>query len=169
MLEMRVSRLTADPITNMPILVLSDAAGREQMSIWIGLVEASAIASELEKIPLQRPMTHDLMKTLLGACEAKVARVEIRDVRESTFYAAIVVERAGLAPFEVDARPSDAIALALRAGAPIRVARKVIEKSRRAARRDEAAEACGGEADPTVVYRELLESLPDEEFGKWKM
>jgi uncharacterized protein len=181
-LEMKVSQLTRDPITNTPILVLSEKGGGAEVSIWIGLVEASAIASELEKIPLQRPMPHDLMRALLAECGARVVRVEIRDVREGTFYASIFLERqAGEPPVEVDARPSDAVALALRTGAPICVARKVLRKSAASAlsplrpdngdrrRSADVLEACDGETLDPAAWLELLESLPDEEFGKWKM
>ncbi len=162
MLDMKVRQLTVDPFTNMPLVILSDADGKEAVPIWIGPIEASAIASELEKIPLQRPMTHDLLKTLVLACGSSVARVEIRDVRGTTFYASIVLmtpagEKA------VDARPADAIALALRSGAPIRVARKVIERAR------EVETPIAATAALEAMEGELLESLPDEDFGKWKM
>ncbi|MSP63240.1 MAG: bifunctional nuclease family protein [Myxococcales bacterium] len=178
MLDMKVSQLTIDPLTNMPILILEDARGKESVPIWIGVVEASAIASELEKIQLARPMTHDLLKTILGECGVKVARVEIRDLRDGTFYASIFLDRSLGEPLvEVDARPSDAIALAMRTGAPIRVARKVIEEARKLDGNpagQPSFEPCGGEPhcegepDPST-YRDLLESLADEDFGKWKM
>lgn len=183
-LEMKVAQLTMDPITNMPVLVLRDERGGAELLMWIGLVEAAAIASELEKIPLQRPMAHDLMKTLLTECGARLLRVEIRDLRETTFYASLCIERTpGQPPVEVDARASDAIALAMRTGAPIHVARKVLRRSRRGEsqkamelvdRRDRpnlpnAIEACGGEAVDPALSRDLLESLADEDFGKWKM
>ncbi len=166
-IAMKVARLCADPVTNMPVVVLAAPRGRTEVSIYIGLVEAAAIASELEKIPLQRPMTHDLMKTLLAECGGKVAQVTVRDLRGDTFYASILVERAGQAPVEVDARPSDAIALALRSGAPIRVAREVVERAKAAPA--DAARARGAEGGDPALYRELLETLSDEAFGKWKM
>src|SRR4051794_34341201 len=93
MIEMKVSSLTVDPFTNTPILVLKDVAGRQSIPIWIGLVEASAIATELEEIRLDRPMTHDLMKTILGLCSAKVERIEIHDVKNDTFFATIYLRQ----------------------------------------------------------------------------
>src|SRR5215831_11846591 len=131
MVEMKVSGLTIDPLTNMPILILKDRDGKNAVPIWIGLIEASAIATELERIRLARPMTHDLMHNILGLLGARVERVEVHDLRENTFYASIYLERPDRTVSVVDSRPSDAIALALRAGAPIKVARKVIERSRK--------------------------------------
>jgi bifunctional DNase/RNase len=195
MLDMKVKRLTVDPLTNLPVLILTDESGGTSVPITIGVIEASAIASELAQIELQRPQAHDLMKSILGECGARVVRVELRDVRRATFYASIFLERPGEAPratrragavqpipvptsvIEIDARPSDAIALALRTGAPIRVSRKVIEKSQPLL--DPDVVACGGEptdeAAPAGGPEDdglglpLLESLPDEDFGKWKM
>jgi len=192
MLVMKVKRLTVDPITNLPILILVDEAERVTLPIRIGAVEASAIASELANVELKRPQAHDLMKAILGECGARLARVELRDVRRETFYAAIVLDRetgAGRAKVEIDARPSDAIALALRTGAPIQVARKVLDKVRvdaaLAAAADAETIACGDEPpaarrieldEPTdsaegdePLGLPLLESLRDEDFPKWKM
>jgi len=201
MVEMKVSGLTIDPLTNMPILVLKDRDGKNAVPIWIGLIEASAIATELERIRLARPITHDLMHNILALLGAHVERVEVHDLRDNTFYATIFVARPDGTVSAVDSRPSDAIALALRASAPIKVARKVIERSRkidlqRAARESRTADplrraavvgsrsvdkAAGSlrralppapeRKEPLEAehYRELLENLPDEEFGKWKM
>jgi uncharacterized protein len=167
MLDMKVSRLTVDPFTNMPIIILRDEAGTEALPIWIGLIEASAIASELEKIALDRPMTHDLMKNIIGECGVKVDRVEVHDVRDNTFYATIhlVGRGRGKKRMVIDSRPSDAIALALRTGARICVSRKVIARSQK------LDLGCEDAPDLTEAGRlkELLESLSDEEFGKWKM
>jgi hypothetical protein len=165
--EMRVSALTIDPFTSMPIVVLKDLQGRNPVPIWIGLIEASAIAAELERVELARPMTHDLMKTMLGTVGVAVTRVEVTDLRENTFYATIVLSR-GEKTFVVDARPSDAIALALRANCAIRVARKVIEKSRSIDLGSLDGEGAGGRVDPEA-YRDFLENLSEDAFGKWKM
>jgi bifunctional DNase/RNase len=188
MLDMKVSQLTVDPFTNMPIIILKDEAGHEALPIWIGLIEASAIATELEKIALDRPMTHDLMKNIIGETGLRVDRVEVHDVRDNTFYATIFLVGPKKRVVAVDSRPSDAIALALRTGARICVAKKVIERTRnldlgrtdgkRGARtggalfaggdpEHEAARAKGD--DDGARLRELLESLSDDEFGKWKM
>jgi uncharacterized protein len=152
MIDMTVSQLTVDPHTNMPLIILKDEAGAQALPIWIGLIEASAIASELEKIALERPMTHDLMRNLLGECGATVDRVEVTDVRDNTFYALIHLS-VGERQLAVDSRPSDAIALALRTGARIRVARKVLEHAQA--------------MDLSTL--EILEGISDDEFGKWKM
>jgi bifunctional DNase/RNase len=171
MIEMKVSSLTVDPFTNTPILVLKDEAGKKSVPIWIGLVEASAIATELEDIRLDRPMTHDLMKTILGLCSVRVDRIEIHDVKDDTFFATIFLRQAegqgekktdkNLA---VDARPSDAIALALRARAPIFVSRKVVDKAGKAQLPPPTVAAAAGKPD-----HGFLERLSDHAFGKWKM
>jgi bifunctional DNase/RNase len=165
MLDMKVSQLTVDPFTNMPIIILKDEAGTEALPIWIGLIEASAIASELEKIALDRPMTHDLMKTIIGECGVKVDRVEVHDVREDVFYATIYLVGRNKKVKAIDARPSDAIALALRTGARICVSRKVLERTQKI----DLSTIPPGELTESARLKELLENLSDEEFGKWKM
>lgn len=176
---MSVATLAVDPFTNMPIVILKDASGKQSVPIWIGLVEASAIASEIERIQLDRPMTHDLMRDLLEKVGAAVDRVDIHDLREHVFYATLWVRTEGGKLVGVDARPSDAIALALRAGAPIRVAQRVIDAARRIdlrmdpppvnLRRDaRAADEVSGPA-PEEIAAELLDSLSPAAFGKWKM
>lgn len=172
LIPMKVSSLTVDPFTNMPVVVLSDGDGGQSVPIWIGLIEASAIATELENIHLARPMTHDLMKTLLETLRCKVDRVEVHDLRNNTFYSTIHVTRPDGSGFAVDARPSDAIALALRAGADILVAEKVIAKAKMVDLRTRGAsthpadciDLSGGEVPP-----ELLATLGNGAFGKWKM
>lgn len=178
LVDMKVSSLTVDPFTNMPIVILRDLEGRQSLPIWIGLVEASAIATELEKIELDRPMTHDLMTTILGRCQVRVDRVEVLDLRENTFYATIHLVQPNGDTIAVDSRPSDAIALALRTGAPIRVAKKVIEKARRIDLRAEpepvnlrrdARLADGSGEMPATKDPAVLEQLSEAAFGKWKM
>jgi len=184
LIDMKVSSLTVDPFTNMPIVILKDHEGRQSVPIWIGLVEASAIATELENIQLDRPMTHDLIKSILGHCGVGVDRVEVHDLRDNTFYATIYIKRPDGQVVPVDARPSDAIALALRTGAQIRVAKKVIDKARRIDLRLEAepvnlrrdalpaddvtagAPGAYGDGEP---FGDLLEGLGETAFGKWKM
>lgn len=156
LIEMKVASLTVDPFTDMPILILKDPDGNK-MPLWIGLTEASAIAAELERIQLDRPMTHDLMKTILGLCSVGVERVEIHDLRSSTFFATLFLKRPDGEVIAVDSRPSDAIALALRARAPIYVARKVIEKARR------------DDLPALEVPPAGLDTVPASLFGKWKM
>ncbi len=125
---MAVAGVTLDPNTNMPIIILKAADDSVAIPIWIGLVEASAIATELEGVQLTRPMTHDLLKNLLVALGASLERVVVSDLKDNTFYARLHLKM-GDQSTELDSRPSDAIALALRAGAEIFVARKVIDNS----------------------------------------
>lgn len=158
--EMKVSGLTVDPFTNTPIVLLRDLDEKEVVPIWIGAFEASAIATKLEKVQLSRPMTHDLMKNLLDALRIKVIKIEVTDLRDNTFYAIIHLDMDGT-HLAIDARPSDSIALALRANAPIYVNEGVIEKSRKIDLRQQKE---GGE-----VLDELLEGLSSKDFGKYKM
>ena len=174
MLDMKVTQLTVDPMTNIPIVILKDVASeKEAVPIWIGLSEASAIATELEKIALERPMTHDLLKNIIGEVGVRVDRVEVHDFKDDIFYATIYLVGADGKEIEVDSRPSDALALALRCGARICVARKVIDEANRMDKRPDVAAADGagqshdGSSDDGEAG--ILEQLDDEDFGKWKM
>jgi hypothetical protein len=165
LLEMKVSGLTIDPVTNTPIVILKDMQENKAIPIWIGLFEASAIATELEHIVFSRPMTHDLLYECIKALDVTVNRIEIVDLRNNTFFASIYLTRQGQT-YSIDARPSDAIALALRARASIFVEENVLEKSR--------SIDFGGK--PTEIdkfkedkIKEFLENLSAEDFGKYKM
>ena len=158
--EMKVSGLTVDPYTNTPIVLLRDLDEKEVVPIWIGAFEASAIATKLEKVQLSRPMTHDLMKNLLDTLRIKVIKIEVTDLRDNTFYAIIHLDMDGT-HLAIDARPSDSIALALRANAPIYVNEGVIEKSRKIDLRQQK--------EGEEVLDELLEGLSSKDFGKYKM
>src|SRR5512143_2936534 len=125
---MNVGGLTLDPTTKTPIVILRDSDNKLNLPIWIGLLEATAIATELEGIQMARPMTHDLLRNLIGELGATVQSVEISDLRDNTYYAVINLLIAG-APRAIDSRPSDAISLALRSKSPIYVARRVLEAS----------------------------------------
>ena len=162
---MKVTGLTIDPFTNMPIIILKDMDEKSALPIWIGLIEASAIATELEKIKLARPMTHDLLKNILQALSVRVERVEVNDLADNTFYARIHLT-SGDREHVIDSRPSDAIALALRVGAPIYVDRSVIDKSRQV---DLGREGREGEKGEKERWAEFLENLNPEDFGKYKM
>ncbi|HOK06993.1 MAG TPA: bifunctional nuclease family protein [Syntrophales bacterium] len=165
LIEMNIAGITIDPITNTPIVILKDKEERKALPIWIGIFEASAIASQLEKITYARPMTHDLLYEVLKTTEVVVEKIEINDLRNNTFFANIYLSREG-ASFVVDARPSDAIALALRAEAPIFVDEAVIEKSRTV---DFGEKSEDMEKLKEEKLKELLESLSPEDFGKYKM
>jgi len=163
LLEMRVFGLTVDPVTNSPIVILKAMDSDDALPIWIGVMEATAIASELEQIKFSRPMTHDLLKNVLETLGAKVERIVVCDLKENTYYALIYLS-IGEKRYEVDARPSDAIALALRVRAPIFVDEKVLEKSRQAYQTKE-----GIESEEAKKWTEILENLSPDDFGKYKM
>jgi bifunctional DNase/RNase len=125
---MTVGGLTLDPVTKTPIVILKDSDNKLNLPIWIGLLEATAMATELEGIKMARPMTHDLLRSVLGELGATVEAIEVTDLRDNTYYALIhlVIDGRRLA---IDCRPSDAISLALRTKSPIFVAKKVLESS----------------------------------------
>lgn len=168
LVEMKVAGLTLDPITEMPILILRDLEGKRPLPIWIGVMEAGSIAKELEQIHLSRPTAHDLLKTVLDELRAKLLHVEISALRDDTFYAALALDHEGRY-LEVDARPSDAVALALRAECKILVAEAVLQQASSIDLRPGHGTAEGDPAEGPHFAKDLLASLPDEEFGKWKM
>jgi hypothetical protein len=159
-IEMTIKGLMVDPITNTPIILLHDEAGQRVLPIWVGLFEANAIALQIENVEPPRPMTHDLLRRAIEQLGANVRRVVISDLQESTFFALIHLETA-TGPVAVDARPSDAIALALRSKAPILVEETVLEHAKTI---DFSAERPG-----TERLQRWLESLDPEELGKYKM
>jgi hypothetical protein len=163
--EMKVSGLTIDPLTNTPIVILKDLEGKRAVPIWIGLFEASAIATELEKISFSRPMTHDLLREMVKILDGKVIKIEIIDLKNNTFFALIHLMKDGNV-VTIDSRPSDAIALALRVNAPIYIAEQVIEKSRSVdfVKKGEELDKLKKEE-----LKDFLENLSDEDFGKYKM
>ena len=159
MLEMKVRGLTLDPLSNMALVVLRDLEDNKALPIWVGIPEANAIALELEQVPTPRPMTHDLIKNILEGIHASVVRIVVNDLRDSTFYATIFLSLQEQ-EFCIDARPSDAIAIALRAKAPIFVALDVIE---RVGTTDVNAQ---NTADETEGLKEWLDNIKPEDFGK---
>ena len=164
-LEMKVRGLALDPLSNMPIIILRDDEEKHSLPIWVGIFEANAIALELEKITTPRPMTHDLIKNILESLEAKVAKIMVNDLRENTFFAEIHL-RVGGSEITVDSRPSDAIALALRVGAPIFVEEEVVKKAKSV---EVSKDAEIGRADDPEKLKEWLDNLKPEDFGKLKM
>ena len=125
--EMKVRGLALDPVSNMPIIILRDDEDKRSLPIWVGIFEANAIALELEKIATARPMTHDLIKNILESLEAQVVKVVVTDLKENTFFAVLHIKLGG-AEYTVDSRPSDAIALALRAKVPVLIEPRVFDK-----------------------------------------
>lgn len=138
-IKMKIKGLMIDPMTQMPIIVLKDPEGDAVLPIWVGLFEANAIALQIEQVATPRPMTHDLLKNLIGEFEAKVEKIVVNDLKENTFYAQIHLQRGG-GILRIDARPSDAIALALRAGAPIFVEEKVVSRAKKVDMTKDASE-----------------------------
>jgi bifunctional DNase/RNase len=159
-IEMQIRGLMMDPVTNMPIVVLKDVASDTVLPIWVGIFEANAIALELEKTATPRPMTHDLMRNMARNLNAEVRKVVVSELRDDTFYAVIWLDQAG-ETIAMDARPSDAIALALRWDCPIYVNRDVLENSRQA--------AAGAQSLNSDEMRRWLENLNDDEMGRYKM
>ena len=164
LIEMKVTGLTIDPFTSMPIIILKDMDEKSALPIWVGLIEASAIATELENIKLSRPMTHDLMKNMLEALGVKISKVVVSELHDNTFYAHIILDQKGK-EIDLDSRPSDAIALALRTKAPIFVDKEVIAKSRKI---DLSKDGMDDSAKKQK-WTEILENLSPEDFGKYKM
>src|SRR6187549_3805373 len=129
LVEVKIGALIMDPNTNTPIVVLKGVSSETVLPIWVGAFEANAIALEIEKVVPQRPMTHDLLRNVIIECQLSAASIIITDLQENTFYARIeLLDRKG-EPVSLDARPSDAIALALRLDCPIYVEKKVIDLS----------------------------------------
>lgn len=159
-IEVRIRGLMMDPATNMPIVVLKDMASDTVMPIWVGIFEANAIAIEIEKVPVPRPMTHDLARNLIQNLNAQLERVVINELKDDTFFAVLWL-RQGEEPLTIDARPSDAIALALRADCPIFVTEQVLQSAKL---------STTGPPDPTAEQlRGWLEGLNDEDLGRYKM
>ncbi len=160
LIEMTIKGLLVDPITNMPIVVLKDKAGERVLPIWVGIFEANAIALQIENVATPRPMTHDLLRNIIADLDGEVDRVVVSELKENTFFAIIHLTVKG-ERVVVDARPSDAIALALRTRAPILVEETVVDNAKTV---DFASEAVDSDR-----LQQWLESLDPEEMGKYKM
>ena len=161
LVPMSIKGLMLDPVSNSPIVVLRDADDRLFLPIWVGIFEANAIALQLENVTTPRPMTHDLLKNALAELDAQVTRIVISDLRDSTFFAQIRINVSGDRTLELDARPSDAIALALRTEAPIYVAQAVLDQAHT------IAPEAGEEQDDKM--KKWFEDLSPDELGKYKM
>ena len=158
--EVRIRGLMMDPSTQSPVVVLNDIAGEVVLPIWVGIFEANAIALEIEKAALPRPMTHDLLRNVIDGLNARVTRVVVGSLLENTFHATIWMDQNG-ETVAIDARPSDAIALALRADCPIFVSRQVLDRARETAQ--------GANTTTPEDMRRWLENLNDDEMGRYKM
>jgi hypothetical protein len=149
-----------DPITNMPIIILRDKDGQRVLPIWVGVFEANAIALQIENVTTPRPMTHDLLKNVIQDLKARIQKIVVSDLKENTFYALIYLDAAG-ETVAIDARPSDAIALALRSHAPIFVEDAVIASAKTVDLVPEKGDA--------ERLQKWLESLDPDDLGKYKM
>jgi bifunctional DNase/RNase len=164
LVAMSIKGLMLDPVSNSPIVVLKDDDEKFFLPIWVGIFEANAIALQLENISTPRPMTHDLLRNMISQLDARVSRIVINDLRDSTFFAQIRLlvtqEDGGDRMLEIDARPSDAIALALRTEAPIYVAQSVL---------DQAQTISPDGEDPEEKTKKWFDDLSPEDLGKYKM
>ncbi len=161
LIEVQVAGLAVDPYSNVPFVLLKGKVDKEKaVPIWIGLMEASSIATKLENIKLERPMTHDLMTNVMSELGGLLESVEITDLKNNTYFAFLVVKK-GSKTIRIDSRPSDAIALALRAGAPVFITETLIksiedfESKRDTSQKDK--------------WKEILDNLTEGDFGKYKM
>jgi bifunctional DNase/RNase len=158
--EMKIRGLMMDPVTNMPIVILRDVSGNSVLPIWVGVYEANAIALEIEKVSTPRPMTHDLIKSLLLGLNTALRKVVVSELKDDTFYAVIWLDRDGEI-ISVDSRPSDALALALRLDCPIYVEETVLKSSSKAANT--------ADKDNKEELKRWLDGLNDEDLGRYKM
>ena len=158
--EMTIKGLMVDPVTHMPIIILRDLDGLRVLPIWVGIFEANAIALQMENISTPRPMTHDLLRNVIEDLGGAVTKIVIADLRDNTFYALIHVDTPD-GPIAIDARPSDAIALALRTQASIFVEESVIDGAK--------GIDFGTDRPDSERLQKWLESLDPEELGKYKM
>jgi uncharacterized protein len=158
LVPMTIKGLMLDPISNSPIVVLKDGDEKIFLPIWVGIFEANAIALQLENVATPRPMTHDLLRDVIATMEAKVNRVVISELRDSTFFARIEMAL-GDKSIAIDARPSDAIALALRTETPIFVEQAVLDQ----------AQTISPEEDSEEKLKKWFENLTPEDLGKYKM
>jgi uncharacterized protein len=168
-IQMSVGGLTLDPVTKTPIVILKDTDNKLNLPIWIGLLEATAMATEIEGIKMARPMTHDLLKNILGEVGCAVESVEITDLKENTYFAQVYLNVAGR-QVVIDSRPSDAIALALRTKSPIFVAKAVLEASSILQQSEEGKEPPVENVSNVSQekWAEILEKMTPDDF-KYKM
>ena len=159
LVPMSIKGLMLDPVSNSPIVVLKDEEEKFFLPIWVGIFEANAIALQLENVTTPRPMTHDLLRNMISELNARVIRVVINDLRDSTFFAQIRLIT-GEKTLEVDARPSDAIALALRTEAPIFVAQSVL---------DQAQTISPDGDDQDEKLKKWFDQLGPDDMSKYKM
>ena len=159
MIQMEVGGLGFDPRNLSPLVLLKDSEDMNYLPIWIGIFEAASIAMELQEVHPPRPMTHDLLKSVIDELGGKVQRIIINDVKEGTYFAVIEIEKEDGKKASIDARPSDAIALAIRVGAPIFVSEVVMMQAKLVNAEKDAEE--------TKKFKEFISNLKPEDFTKY--
>ena len=162
--KVSIAGLTMDPASNTPIIILKSDDDEQAVPIWIGLLEATSIASALQNIKYDRPMTHDLLKNFADTLDISIVKVEVTDLKDNTFYARIYFVSKDQS-FDIDARPSDAIALALRFKAPIYVEDSVMQKSKLNDGDAEVADT----SEEGKKWADYLANLSPDDFGKYKV
>lgn len=162
--KVSIAGLTMDPASNTPIIILKSEDDQQAVPIWIGLLEATSIASALQNIKYDRPMTHDLLKNFADTLQISIVKVEVCDLKDNTFYARIYFVSKDQS-FDIDARPSDAIALALRFKAPIYVEDSVMQRSKIS---DGEAEVVDN-SEEGKKWADYLTNLSSDDFGKYKV
>ena len=170
-IEVRVHGLILEQKTQQNIVILREIEGERILPIWIGPAEAQAIRRFLAEEPFPRPLTHDLIQLVIEGLQARVSRVVIADLKESTFFASVMIEREGQV-LSIDARPSDSIAVALRAKAPIFVNEKLLQQPPQAGEEEETPETETREPteeEKAEQLRRFLEKLNPEDFGKFQL
>jgi len=160
LIEMSIKGLMVDPVAGTPIVILKDKLGERVLPIWVGVPEANAIALQIENVATPRPMTHDLLRNIITDLDGRVDRVVVSDLKDNTYFAIIHLTVRG-ERVAVDARPSDAIALALRTRSPILVEEAVIDSAK-------TTDFASDPADNDRLQK-WLESLDPEDLGKYKM
>ena len=184
--EMFVHGLVLDPATQAPVIILKDVSGDATLPIWIGIAEATSIASAIKQLNLSRPLAHDLLYEIVVKSGFKVDRVVITELRDSTYYADLILSKGEQQTMVIDARPSDAIAIAVRSGAAIHVAQNVLDQARaqfvqRQGGAVDDPNMIGGEDGPPRTvneadfqaidkdkWKQILEDLDPDDF-KYKM
>ncbi|WP_038056180.1 bifunctional nuclease family protein [Thermodesulfobacterium hydrogeniphilum] len=168
-IRMVIHGIAMDPMSNSPVMLLKEAEGDRILPIWIGVLEATSIAAKLENIQFPRPLTHDLMKNIFDFLGVKIPKIEIVDLKDNTYYAVITINIEGKT-IDIDARPSDAVALALRTGAEIFVNEEVLKKSQLYSETpaEKEKEIVGATEQEKEKLKELLENL-DPKYFKYKM
>ena len=158
MVEMKVEGLTLDPLTNMPIIILKDSTGQKALPIWVGIFEANAIALEIESITTPRPMTHDLLKNVVLSMQGEIKHILVNELKDNTFHAMIAVNYNGNI-LNIDSRPSDALALAVRFESPVFVEDAVIDENGIEFEKEDFG-------DEAIVdeFKEFLDQVNPEDF-----